>query len=1010
MAEARGTFRVLLGAAPGVGKTCAMLKEGHRLQEDGKDVVIALLETHGRTATAKAAEGLETVPRRHVRYRGMWLEEMDLFKIIERHPQVALVDELAHTNAPGSVHKKRWQDVMDLLDAGIDVITTINVQHIESLNDVVREITGSTQKETVPDKVLRSASQVELVDLPPEGLRERLAAGFVYKPDRVDAALSNYFRVGNLTALRELALLWLAGRVDEALKTYREEHHIKAKWETRERVIVALSGGPEGEQLLRRGARVARASGGGDLIAVHVTPEDGLAGSNPALLIKQRELVEELGGTYHQIVGEDISEALLDYARANNATQVIVGVSRRGAIARWLGRPSTPNGIIEKSGDIDVHIVTHSFVNRGIRMPSSNHTPMAWTRRAAGFAFAVLSAALTGWLLYLFSDVQFAQRDALLLQLIVVVSAVIGGLMPAVLSAVLSGLLLDFLYTEPIGTLHVVRVQDFVTIVLYVMVAIIVSAVVDRADTIARQAKRASAESETLASVAGAVLRSDDPLQAIVHRTREAFGFSCVRVVQDNRVIISDGEPGTRASEETGTDITTPIEEPETISLSDHGPSLKLYGKTIEASDQRMLLAILSQIQTVLEHKDLERKASEIGPLAAAEKVRTGLLNAVSHDLRRPLASATAAISGLQRMGDTMSERDRRDLLAVASNGLKHLTKLVTDLLDVSRIREGALPLSLVATDVGEEIIPLFDELGIGPWSIDLDIAPDLPLVVADPALLRRALSNVLVNAMRFSPSDKRVRLSASSFNGVVEIRVADQGPGVPDSRKDDIFLPFHRLGDTDNTTGLGLGMALSKGFVESMGGSISPEDTPGGGLTIVITLREADSKLLAGQVIPPAERPNPADILEKDTLNVSDAVSDVILPLPGRGRSDERGLDRFITYGIMKGGKDESAAVDRADGRKSGAGAHDAADADGGKGSGASSDGKDRDGDAAGRQTHSAEEPSPVDDHDDEIVAPVPIPVNGADEDDGHAGHTGHDADGAGRPAAGGDGSAQDS
>lgn len=908
MAEARGTFRVLLGAAPGVGKTCAMLKEGHRLQEDGKDVVIALLETHGRTATAKAALGLEQVPRRRVRYRGMWLEEMDLFKIIERHPQVALVDELAHTNAPGSVHEKRWQDVEDLLDAGIDVITTINVQHIESLNDVVREITGSTQKETVPDKVLRSATQVELVDLPPEGLRERLSAGLVYKPDRVDAALSNYFRVGNLTALRELALLWLAGRVDEALKEYRDEHHINAKWETRERVIVALSGGPEGEQLLRRGARVARASGGGDLIAVHVTPEDGLAGSNPALLIKQRQLVEELGGTYHQIVGEDISDALLDYARANNATQVIVGVSRRGMFARWFGRPSTPNGIIEKSGDIDVHIVTHSFVSKGISMPSTNHQPIALKRQAAGFGFAILSVMLTALALYEFSEPYFAQRDALILQLMVVLSAVIGGLVPAMVCAVLSGLVLDFLYTVPIGTLHVVHASDVMTIILYVIVGIIVSAVVDRAGTIARQAQRASAESETLASVAGAVLRSDDPLQAIVHRTREAFGFSCVRVVQDKRVIISDGEPGTRMDNGDGSDVSSPIEEPETVSLSDHGLKLKLYGKSIEASDQRMLLAILSQIQTVLEHKDLERKASEIGPLAAAEKVRTGLLNAVSHDLRRPLASATAAVSGLQRMGDTMSDHDRKELLNVASNGLKQLTKLVTDLLDVSRIREGALPLSLVATDVGEEIIPLFDELGIGPWSIDLDIAPDLPLVVADPALLRRALSNVVVNAMRFTPSGKRVRLSASAFNGLVEVRVADQGPGVPDSRKNDIFLPFHRLGDTDNTTGLGLGMALSKGFVESMGGSISPEDTPGGGLTIVITLREADHALRVGQMIPANERPNPAEILERDTLNVSGAVSDVILPLPGHGNSDERGLDRFITYGIMRGGKEKQA------------------------------------------------------------------------------------------------------
>ncbi|PST48650.1 histidine kinase [Bifidobacterium callitrichos] len=914
MAEARGTFTVLLGAAPGVGKTFAMLKEGHRLKDEGKDVVIALLETHGRKNTAEAAYGLEMVPRRRVRYRGMWLEEMDLFSIIERHPQVALVDELAHTNAPGSVHEKRWQDVEDLLDAGIDVITTINVQHIESLNDVVREITGSTQKETVPDKVLRSASQVKLVDLPPEGLRERLSAGLVYKPDRVDAALSNYFRVGNLTALRELALLWLAGRVDETLNTYRTEHHIRAKWETRERVIVALSGGPEGEQLLRRGARVARASGGGDLIAVHVTPEDGLAGSNPALLIKQRELVEKLGGTYHQIVGEDIADALLDYARANNATQVIVGVSRRGFLARWFGRPSTPNGIIEKSGDIDVHIVTHTFANRGLaglRIPSRRHSPIALGRLVAGLVFALVSVAAAAWMLGTFSSTDFAQRDALILQLPVVIAAVIGGFIPATVSAILSGLVLDFLYTEPIGTFHVMHASDVATIILYVVVGMIVSAVVDRADSHTRQAQRASAESEILASVAGSVLRSDDPLEAIVHRTREAFGFSCVRVVQDGHVIISDGEPGAspdavdgEGGQRNAAGDAIAVEEPETISRDEHGPALKLYGRSIEASDQRMLMAILSQIETVIEHNDLERKAQEVGPLAQAEKVRTGLLNAVSHDLRRPLASATAAVSGLQRMGDTMDKRDRSELLSVAANGLNQLTKLVTDLLDVSRIREGALPLSLVATDVGEEIIPLFDELGIGPWTVDLDIAPDLPLVVADPPLLRRALSNVVVNALRFTPKDKRVRIAASAFNGVVEIRVADQGPGVPDDRKNDIFLPFHRLGDTDNSTGLGLGMALSKGFVESMGGSITPEDTPGGGLTIVITLRAADRVLRVGQLIPKNERPDPSDILEQDTLKVSGAVSDVILPLPGKGNSDERGLDRFITYGIMRGGE----------------------------------------------------------------------------------------------------------
>lgn len=883
---------MLLGAAPGVGKTYAMLQEGRRLRSEGKDVVIALLETHGRQATAQAAEGIEQVPRRRVRYRGMWLDEMDLFKVVERGPQVALVDEFAHSNAPGSVHAKRWQDVEDLLDAGIDVITTINVQHIESLNDVVRGITGSAQRETVPDKVLRAATQIELVDLPPEGLRERLAAGLVYQPNRVDAALSNYFRLGNLTALRELALLWLAGRVDEALKAYRDEHHISAKWETRERVVVALSGGPEGERLLRRGARVARASGGGDLMGVHVTSEDGLRGSDPVLLEQQRELVEQLGGSYHQITGESIADALLQFARANNATQIIVGVSRRSAISRWLGRPSSTNEIISKSGDIDVHVVTHAFAHRQTllrwRLPRARRT-MTMPRIAAGFLFSCFAVPAVAGLLAFASDPMFAARDALVLQLIVVASALIGGVAPATMAAVLSGLALDYLYVAPTGTLHMPHWQDWLTMLLYVAVGVIVSFVVDRAGERARQAQRASAESEMLAAISGAVLRSGDPLEAIVARMREAFGFTRVRVVRGDEVLASDGDEADAAI-------------PSTIAIGDEGVTLELYGRAIEANDQRLLMAVASQILTVLEHNVLAQKAQEVEPLAAAEKMRTALLNAVSHDLRRPLASATAAVSGLRRMGHTISEEDRDELLAVADESLGQLTKLVTDLLDVSRIREGALPLAMVASDVGAAIVPVLDERHIGPGKVDLDLDPQLPLVMADPPLLRRALANVVDNAMRFTSEEGRIRISASAFNGMVEIRVADRGPGVPDERKADMFVPFHRLGDTDNTTGLGLGMALSKGFVESMGGSIEAEDTPGGGLTLVIGLHAADAALRLGQPIPPADIP-------ASTMAVSGMLSDVMLPLRGEASADV--LEGLVGRALNVAGGGPDGAVD---------------------------------------------------------------------------------------------------
>lgn len=908
MGTVRGKLKVLLGAAPGVGKTYAMLKEGHRLVAEGRDVVVAVLETHGRKATMRAAEGLEVVPRKLSTYRGVRLDEMDLFGVIARKPQVALVDELAHTNAPGSTHGKRWQDVEDLLDAGIDVITTINVQHIESLNDVVRDITGSTQRETVPDKILRAAERIELIDLPPQNLRERLAAGEIYSADRVDAALSNYFRVGNLTALRELALLWLANNVDDVLKEYRAEHHINAKWETRERVVVALSGGPEGERLLRRGARVARV--GGDLVAVHVTAEDGLRRSDPTLLAQQRELVEKLGGSYHQIVGEDIAAALIDFARANNATQVVIGVSRRSQLARLFGRSSSVNGVIEKSGDIDVHVVSHSYAAKSFRLPRFRRT-MPTMRRAIGFVFSAAVVPLLGWILYALSSPENVARDALVFQLIVVCAALLGGLGPALLAALMSGLALDFLYMQPIGTFHMPRATDVMTVLIYIVVGVIVALVVDCSEERSRQARRSAAESEMLSSVAGAMMRSPDPLQAIVDRTREAFGFDCVRLVRNGQILAESGSLLGDGGESdcdiiSVGDYAGADERGSGTDGAKHEPGdlhLELYGQDVNASDQRLLMTIVSQIQTALDQADLERKASEVEPLAAAEKIRTALLNAVSHDLRRPLAAATAAISGLERMGASVSDEDRRELLGVADTSLNRLTDLVTDLLDVSRLREGALPLSLVAADVADAVVQALDEQQIGPSGVDLDLSPDLPLVIADPPLLRRAVSNVLLNARRFNPEDQRVRISASVFRSTVEIRIADYGPGVPDGRKEDMFVPFHRLGDMDNTTGLGLGMALSKGFIESMGGTITAEDTPGGGLTMVITLQAADGRYWIGQPIDEEDLRRPA-ALGVDMFAVSGAVSDVILPLDGSGPSSERGLERFLdARGLIVGG-----------------------------------------------------------------------------------------------------------
>ncbi|WP_348652616.1 universal stress protein [Streptomyces sp. WMMC500] len=361
----QGTLRVYLGAAPGVGKTYDMLAEGHRRADRGTDVVVGFVEDYGRTLTRRMAEGLETVPRRTLTYRGSAFTEMDPDAVLARRPRLALVDELAHSNVPGSRHEKRWQDVEDFLAAGIDVISTVNIQHLESLNDVVEQITGIRQHETIPDEIVRRADQIEFVDMSAEALRRRMAHGNVYPPEKIDAALAHYFRAGNLTALREIALLWAADRVEEALLRYRRDHAIHEPWHTRERLLVALSGGPEGDTLIRRAKRIAARGAGGEFLAVHVRPGDGLAGSSPHLLADQRRLVEELGGTFHTVTGDEPARAILALAREVDATQIVVGATRRSRL-KQLVRRGMDEILIEGSGDdIDVYVVTHAEAAHG---------------------------------------------------------------------------------------------------------------------------------------------------------------------------------------------------------------------------------------------------------------------------------------------------------------------------------------------------------------------------------------------------------------------------------------------------------------------------------------------------------------------------------------------------------------------------------------------------------------------------------------------------------------------
>ncbi|GLY07376.1 DUF4118 domain-containing protein [Actinoplanes sp. NBRC 101535] len=610
MPRGRGELRIHLGAAPGVGKTYTMLEEAHRRAERGTDVVVAVVETHGRRHTAAMLDGLEVIPRREVTYRGAAFTEMDLDAVLARRPELAIVDELAHTNVPGSRNAKRWQDVEVLLEAGISVLSTVNVQHLESLNDVVARITGVEQRETVPDAVVRAAGQVELVDMTPEALRRRMAHGNVYQPEKIDAALGNYFRAGNLTALRELALLWLADKVDDQLDQYRADHDIDATWETRERVVVALTGGREGDTLIRRAARIAARTKGADLMAVHVARNDGLAGADPAALARQRVLVESLGGTYHQVVGTDVPRALLEFAGGVNATQVVLGASRRGRFAQLL---SAGVGVttIARSGTIDVHLVTHERAGRG-RSRGPLPPALSRGRRIAGFLLAVLGLPLLTAVLALGPALPLID-DILLFLVAVVGVALVGGLWPALVAAVLGSLLLNWFFTPPAGRFTIAEGSNLLALAIFVLVAVAVSWVVDTAARTTRQAAQAAADAQTLATVAGSVLRGERPLMALLERLRETFGLETVTLLEGGVVVAAVGTPCERSAE---ADVEV---------KGDGDLRMLLKGRTLEASDRRIVEAFAAQAAVALRQ---QRLAGE------ADRLRTALREAGSQDPR----------------------------------------------------------------------------------------------------------------------------------------------------------------------------------------------------------------------------------------------------------------------------------------------------------------------------------------------------------------------------------------
>jgi len=759
---ARGKLRLYLGAAPGVGKTYAMLNEGWRRKERGTDVVIGWVQEHGRPQTDAQVRDLPVFPRKAVEYRGQAFEEMDLEGLLARRPELVLVDELAHTNIPGSAHTKRWEDVNALLDAGINVISTVNLQHLESLNDVVERITGVAQQETVPDRVVRAADQIELVDMAPEALRRRLAHGNIYPPERIDAALGNYFRQGNLTALRELALLWVADRVDEELHDYRERHDIAGPWETKERVVVSLTGAPGSAVLVRRAARMAMRTKA-ELVGVHVRTDDGLTGTGSDGLARNRALLDDLGGRFVEVVGADVAPALVQVARAENATQLVLGATHRSRLSEFV-RGSVINSVIRAAGGaLDVHVIATDATDAleevaaatGSEAPRRHRpapdprrrrrllSPLSARRRLAavllgvvGFPLVTLLLTSTG------SHADLATALSSYLVLVVAVAAT-GGVWPGALAAIAGFLLSNYYFAPPVHTFTIADARDVLALLMFLVTAGVVSVLVDIAARRSAAAVQARSDARMLARVAGRLVSPEgNPMPALLEELMVAFRLESATILRrpagDAAVSAAAAATGTggvawATVASAGPDpVTTPEGASLTLPLTDDAV-LALQGPGLSAEDRDILAAFAAQLATALESDRLHAEAAEADSLARANQLRSALLAAVSHDLRTPLASIKAASSSLLSDQLEFGPDETAILLHTIDDEADRLSALVENLLDMSRLETGAMEVLARPTDLGDLVDGALASLGPRGRGVVVSIEAAVPLIETDP-------------------------------------------------------------------------------------------------------------------------------------------------------------------------------------------------------------------------------------------------------------------------------------
>ena len=859
----RGKLKIFLGASAGVGKTYAMLEAGQKHRRENRDVVIGWVETHGRQETARLLEGLERLEPRKQSHRGVDLLEFDLDRALARRPGLVLLDELAHTNAPGSRHAKRWQDAVELLDAGIDIYSTLNVQHLESLNDVVAQITGVKVQETVPDSVLEEADEVELVDIPPDDLLQRLREGKVYVPEQARRAIDGFFRKGNLMALRELALRRTAERVDEQMRDYRRDHGISATWPASERLLVCVGPNPASERLIRAARRMAVGLKA-QWVAVYVeTPaHTKLPESDRQALADNMRLAESLGGRTVILSGPDVARQLVLYAREHNVGRILAG---KPTHPRWRDRlrGSLVDALVRGSGDIDVYVISGGTSHDAKRSrPPESFKPRSPASDYAAAAAVVLVASVVCWVM---SPIFAATNLVMVYLLGVTFVATRSSRGPAALASVLSVAAFDFFFIPPHLTFAVADSQYLLTFAVMLLVALLISTLASRAraqaDTV-RQRERRTAALYAMSRDLGAAQNVDDvgmisakhveevaSAQAFVLSTglaghlREVGTRVQARPVSERDAAVARWVHENRRPAGLGTD-TLPAASALFLPLTGSDQSLGVLGVRPASGlpftpDQMQLLeAFASQAAAALDRVRLLGLAQRAQVEVETERLRNSLLSSVSHDLRTPLASITGAASSLLQAPEQLDDASRRDLLETIHEEAFRLNRLVANLLDMTRLESGALK-------VKKEWLPVEEVIGsalarleepLAGRRVETEVPDDLPLAPFDPLLIEQVLVNLIENAIKYTPKGAEIAISASATPDVLTVSVSDRGPGIPPGDEARVFEKFQRL-EGRGQKGVGLGLTICRGIVTAHGGTLNVFNREGGGASFRFTL-----------------------------------------------------------------------------------------------------------------------------------------------------------------------------